>query len=298
MGQRDNYSYGGEAHTAEYYAQYESTISNGEARIPICICVDTSSSMSIIINDKSEVKEIKGTSRSDDGYNVVSVEPKYPWIKLVTRMQELQTVFSKMLTKMRANDIIARSAVICIVTFDLFADCYSEFTDISRISPNSPNNIRIGKDRTNVSKGLRMALDRLDQQQLMNSNAGNDSYKPVLIFMSDGQATDGEDAERARQEVRQRSEENRLNVIPIGIGNGIDERWLRGLSRESKVYHMNTDREFEEVFEEITKKIQRTTMVISVDEDEQNMANEAQEDMASTQYGQDYESFLADFMNS
>ena len=143
-----------------------------------------------------------------------------------------------------------------------------------------------------------MALERLDQQQLMNSNAGNDSYKPVLIFMSDGQPTDGRDAELARQEVRQRSEDGKLNVIPIGIGNGIDERWLRGLSRDSKVYHMNKDRDFEEVFEEITKKIQRTTMVISVDEDEKNMANDIQEDVASTQYGQDYESFLEDFMNS
>ena len=42
------------AHTLEYYDQYESTISNGEARIPICICVDTSSSMNFLINDNSE----------------------------------------------------------------------------------------------------------------------------------------------------------------------------------------------------------------------------------------------------
>lgn len=298
MAERDHHSYGGEAHTAEYYAQYESTISNGEARLSICFCVDTSSSMSIVINDKSEVKEIQGTSRSDDGNNVVSVEPKYPWVKLVTRMEELQAVFSKMLEKMQANDIIARSAVICIITFDQFADCYAEFTDLSRISPQIPKHIHIGRERTNMAKGLNMALERLDQQQMMNSNAGNDSYKPVLIFMSDGQATDGPAAEQARMEVRQRSEDNKLNVIPIGIGNGIDERWLRGLSRESRVYRMNKDRDFEEVFEEITKKIQRTTMVISTDEDEQNMANEAQEDIASTQYGQDYENFLEDFMNS
>jgi len=39
-------------------------------------------------------------------------------------------------------------------------------------------------------------------------------------------------------------------------------------------------------------------MVISVDEDEGNMANDAQDGVASTQYGQDYESFLDEFMNS
>lgn len=298
MGQRDNYPYGGEAHTAEYFAQYESTISNGEARIPICFCVDTSSSMNIVINDKSELREVRGTSRSRDGNSVITVEPRYSWVTLVTRLEELQTVFSKMIAKMQSNDILSKSAVICIVTFDLFADCYAEFTDLGRVSPDTPKSIRIGQDRTNASKGLRMALERLDQQQLMNSNAGNESYKPVLVFMSDGQATDGKEAELARQEVRQRSEDGKLNVIPIGIGKGIDERWLRGLSRESKVYHMDTDRDFEEVFEEITKRIQWTTTVISVDEDENNMANEVQDNVASTQYGQDYESFLEAFMNS
>ena len=288
MGHRDSYIYSGEAYTAEEYAQRESIISNGEARIPICFCVDTSSSMSIVINDKSEIREVRGTNRYDDGNNVVSVKPKYEDVKLVTRMQELQKVLCTMLDKMRSNDIIAKSAVICIITFDLFADPYIEFTDIGKIHLES---LCIGRDRTNAAKGLKMALGRIDKWMHTNSDAGNDTYKPVLIFMSDGQATDG-------QEVRQRSEGNELNVIPIGIGNGIDERWLRGLSRESKVYYMNTDRDFEEVFAEITKKIQRLPYVIPLDESEQNIANYVQEGVASTQYGQDYNSFLEEFMNA
>lgn len=298
MAQRDGYSFGNEAHTAEYFEQYESTINNGEARIPICFVIDTSSSMSIVINDKSETKQVRGTGRNEDGNYVVKVVPAYDGVTLVTRMEELQTVFSKMLSKMSSNDILSKSAEICIITFDLFADCYAEFTDLNRISPNSPSNIRIGRDCTNVSKGIRMALERLDRQQAMNSSAGNDFYKPVLILMSDGQATDGRDAELARQEVRQRSEDEKLNVIPIGIGRAIDEKWLRGLSRDSRVYHMNTDREFEEVFEEITRHIRLTTMVISVDEDENNMANDVQDDVANTWYGQNHESLLEAFMNS
>ena len=297
MPQRDDYSFGNEAHTAEYYEQYASTINNGEARIPICFVIDTSSSMNIVINDKSETKEVRGTGRNKDGNYVVRVVPAYDWVTLVTRMEELQTVFSKMLSKMRSNDILSKSAEICIITFDLFADCYVEFTDLNRISPNSPNNLRVGRDSTNVSKGIRMALERIDRQQVMTSSAVNDFYKPVLILMSDGQATDGRDAEIARQEVRQRSEEEKLNVIPIGIGRGIDEKWLRGLSRDSRVYHMNTDREFEEVFEEITRRIQNTAPVIPLDENENNMANDAQDDVANTLYGQDYESFLEAFLS-
>ena len=54
-------------YTADYYDQYESTISRGDARIPICFCVDTSSSMRIIINDRSDCVIEEGTARNDDG---------------------------------------------------------------------------------------------------------------------------------------------------------------------------------------------------------------------------------------
>lgn len=298
MAQDNNYSYTGDAYTREHYDQYDSTISNGEARIPICFCVDTSPSMNLVINDPSETQIVQGTGRPSDGYSsVYHVRPKYPWVKLVTRLQELQKVFGTMLTKMKANDIISNAATICIVTFDQFADCHMEFTDISRVSPDKPSKIQIGRDGTNAAKGLRMALDRLKRQEQMNRNAGNDSYRPVLVFMSDGLPTDGREAERVRTEVRQLSEDGEINVIPIGIGKGIDERWMRGLSKESKVYHMNTDREFEEVFELITQRIWTTTMVIAGDE-ENNMASQAPEDVASTLYGFDNTDFLSEFMNS
>lgn len=298
MAQKNHYSDNRDAYTQDYFKQYESTISNGEARIRICFCVDTSKSMNIIINDPSDVREIRGTEGNSDGNSVISVEPRYPWVKLVTRLEELRKVFGTMLTKMKSNDVISNAATICIITFDLFADCYMEFTDIRRISPERPAQIRIGKDRTNVAKGLRMALDRLDQQQRLNDDAGNESYRPVLVFMSDGLPTDGFEAEKISQEVRQRSESGKLNVIPIGIGKGIDERWLRSLSKDSKVYHMNNDREFEEVFEIITKKIWSATMVIATDEDERNMAYQVQEGVANTMYGADNSLSLSDFLNA
>lgn len=297
MAQRGGYSFGSEAHTAEEFEQYENVINNGEARAQICFVIDTSSSMNIVINDKSETKEVRGTGQDKDGNYVVRVVPAYDGVTLVTRMEKLRTVFSEMLKKMRSNDILARSAVVCIVTFDLFADCRLNFTDLGKISPNISSRIGIGGDSTNVSKGIWMALDRLDHQREMNSNAGNDSFNPVLILMSDGQATDGRDAEIARQEVRRRSEEEKLSVIPIGIGRGIDERWLRGLSHDGRVYHMNTDREFDEVFEEITKRIHEFEPVIVMDASRNNLANDAPDGVASTRYGQDYESFLENFMN-
>lgn len=298
MGQFDNNGQGGGAHTADYYAQYESTITNGEARIPICICVDTSSSMSFLNNDKSDTIR-DGSVWIEDGKEVHGVKLK-PGVKKITKMDRLQKVLSTMITKMRQNDIISKAAVICIVSFDQFADCFIEFTDVNRISSNTPYNLEVGKDKTNVSKGIRMSLERLDQIVSMNSNAGNDRYVPVLVFMSDGAPTDGSEAEEARIKVRQRSEDGKLNVIPISIcGDSEGERWLRGLSKESKVYHMDNEREFESVFAAITERIKRTAMVLSIDEQDSNLANQSiDDDTENTLYGENNGDLLNDFLNS
>lgn len=282
------------AYTEAYYDQYESTLSNGEARIPICICVDTSSSMAFLNNDSSEYEHTEKTS-FEDGKTVRKVNMK-PGCVPIRKIDRLHTVLQKMIDKMQKSDIISKAAVICIISFDQFADCFIEFTDVTRIRPSSITNLEVGKDSTNSSKGIKMSLDRIDRLVAMNSDAGNDRFVPVFIFMSDGVPTDGEEADRAREMVRHRSENGKLNVIPISIcGDASGERWLRGLSADSKVYRMDNERDFTAVFDGITERIKRTTLVIAVDENDSNMV--AEDDQDSTKYGptcslSDLESFM------
>ena len=293
----DNRNIGG-AHTEDYYAQYENTINNGEARIPICICVDTSASMRNLLNPPEQLENL---NRKDfvDGKEVNYVRVK-PGFKEITCLSRLQEVLCNMFSNMKRDDVISKSAVICIVTFDQFADCYVEFTDINRIDTYSPNRIKIGKDKTNVSKGVRMALERLDQQVAMNSSAGNDSYKPVLVFMSDGAPTDGSEAEKAKEQVRERSEDGALNVIPISIGNDYKGKdWLKGLSCKSRVYQMNSLKDFEDVFAEIKERIHRTATVVSTDEDELNINDNIPQNVDNSQYGTIVpDDILSEFMRS
>lgn len=279
-----------DAYTADYFAQYDSTISNGEARIPICFCIDTSSSMNFITNKEGEYRVIKDSSHREDGIDdVVSVEP-LPGVTLHHRIEEVQRVLNHMLDKMRYDRRISNAAVVSIVTFDLFADCIVEFSEIDRISPNSIFNIHTHEDKTNFSKGARMALDRLDQFGNVNRRAGNECYKPVLVVMSDGDVNDDPGAENAGREIRSRSENGELNVIPIAIGGGGDKDWMRRLSRESHVYHMNHEEEFDHVFDIITQRIAKTARVISVDEElnsdiEDDNVQDEGSDIESTKYG-------------
>lgn len=285
MARNDN-----KAYTADYFAQYDSTINNGEARIPICFCIDTSASMGFITNRPEDFVEKAGSEHMVDGSNAVSVEflpgrtPRYRW-------QELQRVLQKMLMRIKQNPVISNAAVVSVITFDRFSDCVVEFSDIHRLNPErvvEGVRARNGSNDTNAGKGLSMALERLDQFKRMNSDAGNESYKPVLIFMSDGQPTDRAEAERLGNIVRERSEGEKLNVIPIAIGRDVDESWMRHLSKESYVFHMNYEDEFDRVFDIITRRITYTAMVIPVDEGLNKAGNEEKrEEGASSQYGEE-----------
>lgn len=302
---RENYE--NEAFTADYFEQYDDTISNGEARIPICFCIDTSTSMDNIMNKESDYDIIQGSEHVSDGNNVISIR-LHDGVQKITPMTELRKVMKRMIYRMQNNPVIRNSAVICIITFDQFADCVKEFSEVRRITDRAIDDIRTHADMTNTSQGIRMALERLERFRHINNQAGNESYKPVFILMSDGKPTDGNASENAGVEIRNRSEEGKLNVIPIAIGNSSQgETYLRRLSRDSKVYRMKTEEEFDEVFKKITQRISRTATVISVDEDlaaatledaEDGTANES-----STQYGTEisdaeFMSFLDDFVNS
>lgn len=279
----ENSNMGG-AYTAEYYDQYNNTINNGEARIPLCICVDTSRSMHFLLNPPEQLI-YKNESGTVDGQHVNYVKIK-PGFKEITKLSRLQEVLCNMFANMKLDDVISKSAVICIVTFNQFADCFMEFTDINKIDTYSPNSIQLGKDMTNVSKGIKMALERLERQVTMNSNAGNDSYKPVLIVMSDGEPTDFSESEMAREQVRQKSEEGKLNVIPISIGAGTrGENWLKSLSCKSRVYRMNCLKDYEDVFSEIKERLHMIASVVSIDEDEQDTTSNIPKNADNSNYG-------------
>lgn len=276
-----------DAFTDEYYQQYNSTISSGETRIPICFCIDVSKSMGFITNREEDYTYDNRPAYSLDGSNNVRTITMKPGRIAHYRIDEVKRVLKIMLHRMSNIPVLYNSAVISIVTFSRFSDCIVEFSELRNISDRLIDNIQVDADQTNASKGITMSLERLDSVSRIISNAGNESYKPVFIIMSDGNPTDGNASKNAGYEIRQRSEDGKLNVIPIAIGvNSQNETWLRQMSKESHVYHMEHEEEFDRVFNMITSRINRTATVISVDESLVNTDDiEEMDDEASSQYG-------------
>ncbi len=274
-----------EAFTDEYYTQYDSTISSGETRIPICFCIDVSSSMRFLTNRREDFTYDSNHGFSEDGIDNVREVTMRPGKVAHQRIDEVKRVLKRMLSRMRQSSVLRNSAVLSIVTFSRFADCIVEFSELDHIKDRMIDKIQTDKKFTNAAKGIRMTLDRLDSISRVIRDAGNESYRPVFIFMSDGQPTDGQASKDAGDEVRERSEEGKLNVIPIAIGTDRqNETWLKQLSKDNHVYHMEHEDEFDRVFNMIASRISKTVAVISVDEAIDD-SKEDSEEVASSRYG-------------
>lgn len=121
-------------------------IENPTTRLPVCLCLDTSGSMS-----GGPIKELnKG------------VEYFFEAIK---------------------TDEIARYSVeLAIVSFNSNVETISDFSSIER---KTPTRLQAG-GATRMGEGVELALDLLEKRKGEFSDKGVDYYQPWLVLMSDG----------------------------------------------------------------------------------------------------------------
>lgn len=293
------------AYTIDEYSQLRSIIESSEDRIPICFCIDISDSMSILTNHPGDFIPTNRTYVRD-GISQREVEMK-PGKKPHYRIDELRRVLQDMLHRMNSISSLRKSAIIYIITFSRYADTPIGPSECDSINSRDIQSIDIGSDDTFAARGINLALEKLDFLSKAIKDASALSYRPVLIFMSDGTPTDGREAEQVGAELHKRSINNELTVIPIAIGEDLDLAWMKGMTSNGRVYQMKFDNEFDEVFNLITKRIVQTAIALPIDamimEKDNNMSNSEENDIdqeESTKYGRsssvdDMQAFLNEF---
>ncbi len=168
----------------------EELVSNPTPRVPICLCLDTSGSMS-----------------TGDGYGGR------------TRIGELQLGISHFFAAIRADEIAMYSAEINIVTFDSTAQCLLDFASIER--QRVPQLTANGM--TCMGEGVNLALDLLETRKREYKDKGVDYYQPWLVLMSDGEPNgDNGELRRAIHRASSLVASKQLCVFPIGIGGDCD----------------------------------------------------------------------------
>lgn len=274
---------GRDAYSIDEYTQLEAIIRNGGDRIPICFCIDVSPSMDFLTNPSDELEYIGRTGRTDQtSVNYVNVKEGYT---AQTRIMELKRVLKKMIREMKNSPILREAAIIDVVVFGKFADFVIGPVSCHNLSEFTIDQIKVDTidGGTQTALGINLALEKIDFLTEKIEEASSASYLPVFILMSDGAPSDGEASVVAAEKLRKRSEEKKLNVIPVAIGAGATP-WMRSLSEAKKVYRMDYSPDFDKVFQSITTKIWRMTEVLPFDA--MNAGDtRVEEDVSSSAYG-------------
>jgi uncharacterized protein YegL len=171
----------------DYFLRQEDLVNNPTARIPVCLCLDTSGSM-----EGSPIRELSA-----------GVEQFYEAI--------------------RSDDIAKYSAEICIVTFGDRAMLLEDFASIERQA--APQLNAVGG--TPMGEAVNKALDCLERRKQEYKDKGVDYYQPWLVLMTDGQPNgDSQILREAIEKTVDLVNSKKLVIFPIGIGSGADMKVL------------------------------------------------------------------------
>lgn len=142
----------------QYVLRQEDLIENPTARIPVCLALDVSGSM--------------------------SGDP----------IRELNEGVRLFFDAIRADDVAQYAAEICIVTFGTAVTKKLDFMSIERQDVPALQ----ASGATPMGEGVKLALDLLEARKGDYKRAGVDYYQPWLVIMTDGEPTDDISAEATR----------------------------------------------------------------------------------------------------
>jgi uncharacterized protein YegL len=200
----------------------EELVSNPTARVPVCLCLDTSGSMS-----GDPIAELNAG------------------VKLF-----FQTIDD--------DDIAKYAADIAIVTFDSLPNLVADFGAVTGQAPPTLS----ASGSTAMGAGVSLALDLLEARKNEYAQAGIDYYQPWLVLMTDGAPSDTIDT--ATQKTAMLTEQKKLTLFPIGIGEDADLAVLARFSPKRTPLRLQ-GLNFKAFFEWLSKSVSRVSQSIPGD---------------------------------
>lgn len=155
-------------------------------RLPVCLCLDISSSMSF--NDK------------------------------IDQLNEGMALFYKSIGEDEDTTNVVEIAVVTFGEFPPVAKCVRDFSgvDIQQTPP-----VLNASGYTPLGEGVNLALDLIEKRKDCFRKVGISCFRPWLIIMSDGNPEGNSPAElvRAQQRVAKATANKKIITLTISIGN-------------------------------------------------------------------------------
>ncbi len=217
-------------------------VTNPTTRLPVCLCLDTSSSMGRVISGDFQST---GETFYKDGQQWESV------IGGTTAIDELNKGVSMFFDAIKEDEVAKYAVELAIVSFDSTSEKVLDFANIDR--QESP--ILTTNGCTNMGAGISLALDLLEKRKQEYSDKGVDYYQPWLVLMSDGEPTD--DINNAVNKVQGLISDKKLTVFSVAIGNDADISNLKQFSslKDHMVLKVTSAEYFKEFFEWLSQSV-------------------------------------------
>lgn len=219
----------------ENLLRLEDLVNNPTARVPVCLCLDTSGSMG------SGGGFLSGLCGGNSGSAPID---------------ELNEGVKLFYDAIRDDETAMYSAEIAIVTFGGSEQLVEDFANIER-QPNVPTFTANGG--TPMGEAVNLALDCLEKRKQEYKDKGVDYFQPWLVLMTDGEPNgSSSELERAVNRTVDMVNTKKLTIFPIGIGNDADMNVLAKFSPKRsplKLRGMN----FKEFFQWLSQSVSRTS---------------------------------------
>jgi uncharacterized protein YegL len=223
----------------QYVGEDDELVSNSSARIPVCLCVDTSSSMNLVLKGGT----MTGRTFYKDGqtWNEVAGD-------VTTLLDEMVSGIGKFYETIKENPQAKASCEICVVTYD---DSARVLEDFGSIEGRDVPNFELG-DNTAMSEGVELALKKLDERKQEYKKNGVEYYQPWLVLFTDGEPTD--DVENVQSRTKQMESANKLTIFPIALTDDADKTALAGFSAKRRPISIKKDK-LDKFFEWLGKSV-------------------------------------------
>ena len=161
-------------------------------------------------------------------------EPRCPCVLVVdvsssmfgAKMKQLNSGIATFAQELKADQLASLRTEVAIVTFGNSAEMPQDFVTADQFDPPT----LMANGTTEMSAGINLALDRIEERKMMYRDNGIDYYRPWLFLLTDGAPTEtSEVVNAASARLKQADSEKRVAAFSVGV-EGADMELLTEIS--------------------------------------------------------------------
>ncbi|MEO0851898.1 MAG: VWA domain-containing protein [Cyanobacteria bacterium J06648_11] len=114
--------------------------------------------------------------------------------------------------------------------------------------------LQVRETGTNIAAAVESSLQTVTERRAWHESGGTYVYQPTLVLLTDG-GNNHPIQYSLKHRLREGLAEERIQFVPVAIGDSVDEAFLRSLTTSETLLHVNSSSleslSFEELFEAI-----------------------------------------------